>query len=497
MRIDSEKFFPMTLYLFVLLVIMGMTLYFSPSWGFMDDYQNLQNVSGIQSSPNKSQLIFQELKEMPAGFARPVYKMWVISMYWLFKNNPTGMYLLIAILNMTALLVWGWVLYDYFAVERKYFYLMVFLYPLSFFIFTPFWNIFMYLSLQEKFVVWFSALSLFSFKRSYNSQKTSWVIYAFFGVILAVLSKPTGIYLAIVFVWFALLDLFFFNKSLRISAWHIILESSLFVGYAFFTFKYQLTNTYTSGYKENLGLTTLISKIFNSYFYIQGLYVLGIVFCLYFFVQSLRKKEASPFRIVFPLGLLTYLSILIPWGGQTYLQCALSPLIFATGVPVFIFLCNQNRFVKWATLSLFVVLIGSIVTGVIYPRIRKMAEKGYVVDFLRNHARNNQNAQFFYPPPFMETAFALKGFSGQDVVYADKGITLKTLSREKENYLLFDDQAGKLRLKGVRAETPIYKSHTWRVYPLVRDEGHTQVIDGDFNFNMMQKIKQKVRDFRS
>lgn len=494
MKISFNQWIPILIYIFVFLCFGVSILAFAPSWGFMDDLQNLTTLDALHQSSDPVEFVTQRLLDMQGGFMRPVYQFWVLTMYSLFREYPTGLYLLIMMLNMGSLLIWGRVFVHYFNVPPQRQWMMTFLFPLSFFIFTPFWNVFMYLSLQEKFIVWAAAIGLYFFERAYAFNRKRYAVYAYVSVILALLSKPTGIFLPVIFAAFAFFDVIVFKKNIRLSIINLLTGFLISVSYAFFTFKYQLTSSYTNKYKSGLGVSSFLGKFLNSSLYLQVLFLLGIVFFLIFFIQSLRKKEGcSPFSILLPMGLIVYLTILIPWGGQTYLQCALSPLIFSLGVPIFLLGCSRQNFFRYLFPGLLTILVFLVVFMIAIPRIRKMAEKGYVVQFLKDQSLSQGGKRYFYPPPFLETAFALKGFSGEDVVYLKDGLNKEMLLEDGENFLLYDDQARPIALKDISVKKPIYESHTWKVYPIEFLEGAHSDVTSDFPQNFLQVLKQTIK----
>ena len=224
-------------------------------------------------------------------------------MYLVFQHHPTGFYIFVLILNMLAMLLWGRLFYEFFEVPEKYRYLTIFLFPLSFFFFTPFWNIFMYVSVQEKFVVWFSAISLYFFYQSYSRKRPSDIFFALGVAVLGVLSKPTMISLIGIYIFWSILDLLFYRKDKVLSLWYIGVNSILFFVYGVFTFKVQLKSGYTSSYGQNLNITSLIQRVCSGSLVVKVLLVMGIVFFFGFLVNSIRNKK-RPFCVNIPRGFI-------------------------------------------------------------------------------------------------------------------------------------------------------------------------------------------------
>ncbi len=464
----------------------------------MDDYQNLDIAKSILHSASPVQTFFEDVWGSAIGWGifRPVYNLWIVVVYNLFARMPTTIYMLVALINMCSLLIWGHVLYKFYNVDKEDFYPTVYLFPLSFFLFTPFWNIFMYISLQEKFVVLFCVLSFYFFKKSYEAASNRYILITFLFLLLGLFSKPTALAVAFVYAAFALLDCVLFKIRPAFSLIYFVSSCILIGAYAAFTFKIQMKGMYTASYGHNLKPMILIGKILAANLIIKFLFLLGIGSILFIIIKFIITKDKnSVFGVLLPLGLLAFLTLLMPWGYQSYLLCDLAPFVIGIFFPLYIWLIRKNSFSRWGINGVFFVLLTAVFIGIIMPRISKMGEIAKTEYFLISRAVMNKHSRYFFPPPYMESAYALNGFTGEDIVYLKDGnLTNALLTDKGNNYLLVNDQCGGTRMHGVRLAEEIFSNKTWQIFRLVTDDHYTGEFNPLFKNNFIQKIKTTLRN---
>ncbi|MBL8012449.1 MAG: hypothetical protein JNN05_01240, partial [Candidatus Omnitrophica bacterium] len=204
-----NQYLPVVLFVSFFLAIAIATVLLSPSWGLMDDFGLLKMSKDFWGPPIHIQAVTQNF--ITSGMLRPFYYSWAAVCYGIFRNWPTGFYVFIAGCNMAALVSWGLVLYRIFAIRKEDRYWTVFFYPLTFFIFTPFWNIFNYLSLQEKFVIFFAPLVFYFFHRLYQKFNARDCILMYVCLLCGLMSKATFVYVVFVLFLYSVLDLVFFH----------------------------------------------------------------------------------------------------------------------------------------------------------------------------------------------------------------------------------------------------------------------------------------------
>jgi len=492
------KNFPVIIFILFFSAILGATVYYAPGWGLMDDCQNLGRASAVLHSPSPVQEFLKNVwgDAIGWGIFRPVYHLWIITVYNLFARMPTAIYILMALINMCSLLIWGRVFCSFYNVKKENSQLGAYLFPLSFFLFTPFWNIFMYISLQEKFVVLFSALSFYFFKKSYEVASNRLVPFTFLFLILGLFSKPTTLCLALVYIVFALLDCLLFKIRPALSLVYLAISGILAVAYTTFTFKIQIHGQYTASYGHNLKPMILIGKILAANLIIKFLFLLGIVSVLFHIIKFILTKDKNDvFGVLLPLGLLGFLTLLMPWGYQSYLLCDLAPFVLGIFFPLYIWLIGRNTFSRCSVNAAFLVLISAVLIGLILPRISKMGEITKTEDFLKSRSLQYRHSRYLLLPPYSESAYALNGFTSEDIAYlADGKIDETFLTDKGNNYLLVNDQCSKIRMNGVRLAEEIYSNKTWQIYSLAIDKNYTGEFKPLFKNNLIQEIKTTLRN---
>ena len=491
-----RKVFPVVAFVVFSLSLIVATFWYAPSWGLMDDAQNLIFAESLKQQSDPLHYIWKN--SMAAGWFRPVYFYWVALMYHLFKDAPTLFYVAVILMNMTALLMWGIVFREFFAVREDDLYLTVFLFPLSFFLFTPFWNIFMYLSPQEKFIVFFTPCALYLFKKSYDRNNGWLLIGAVAIAILGIYSKPTGIFLPCLFVVFSLTDLMFLKVRQRISILSLIINTVLIIAYTIFTFKVQLNWSYTAGYKENLSAGLMLSRIFNGPLFIKFLFLAGLIVFLFLIIKAVCFKDKyKALQSLIPLGLIAYVILLTPWGYQSYLLCALPPFVLGTFFPIYDWVNRSHDILSRTMNGGLFILLGIVYIWIIIPRISTIADIAKTEKYMENSHPQEKNDRYFMAHGCPEAAFALGKFTGQDTVYLS-GNTLAQpmLNTEERNYLLVNYLCRVGSLQDIRLDQEVYSNNTWKIIEVKAEDGCQGSFALEFPKGPIARIKDFLRDFR-
>jgi hypothetical protein len=146
-----------------LLLVVGSFLFYAPGWGFMDDLTFRQLAGNFWSGKTSFiSMIFDDIHGL--GRFHPVCYLWIILVYWV--KYPLLIYLLVFLIGAYVLLLWGQLMSRFLFKTPASSYVQ-WVFPLGFFLFPAFWNIFMYISVQEKFIFIFGSLSLYSLFKSY------------------------------------------------------------------------------------------------------------------------------------------------------------------------------------------------------------------------------------------------------------------------------------------------------------------------------------------
>ncbi|MBP9854312.1 MAG: hypothetical protein KBD53_05555 [Candidatus Omnitrophica bacterium] len=493
-----DKKFSIFCYISFVIAIIATTLFYAPGWGLMDDSQNLNYVVDVKNPIDALNVAWENIMGdiRAGGINRPIYNVWLATMYPIFKYWPTGFYILLAILNMLALLLWGIVFTKIVRVRPENRLLTIFLYPLSFFIFTPFWNIFTYLSLQEKFVVWFVPASYYFFIKTYEKDDNKSYVYAFLFMILALMGKPTALFISITYIGFSVLDLVIYRINQKQSIKIFISNAILAGAYLVFTFMVQLRGGYVSRYKEGLSVSTLFENILGGSIVIKGLLVIGLIGLIAgLILPKMKKQQVTPYVILIPMGLLLYIGLLAPWGFRSYLLCALAPLLFGTLFPLFNWIIERNVILKRTITASLAILVAFVFVMIISPSISRMGDINQVIQYMKREATTNESNQYFLPPPYSEPAFALKYQTGEKIEYLDSGILSKDqLNSQGNNYLLLNNLAPTVLFSDVRTEKDVFSNKTWRIIKVVPEEGTEAEYTIKFEKNFMKQFLLKLRD---
>lgn len=486
------KWWPLGMFIGFFFLLIGINLYYAPSWGLMDDAQNLEMAKMTWQSGNPLQNLWNIIitSLLSWGIFWPVYYIWVIFMYHIFSEMPLAIYILIGILNFVSIYLWGIVFYRLFSAPKENFYLSVFLFPLLFFVFTPFWNIFLYISVQQKFVLFFAALSLYFIEKAYSLEKNKYLIFSFLAFLGGVFGHPEGIYLCAAYIGFSILDILFFRYKQKISAVNLSINSLFFLAYYFFTTHIQMKDGYSSKYKNNLNIESLMLNFLETSVIVKTLFILACGMLIYMAVQVLRKKNIfQPLAIIIPLGVLTYLMILLPWGFPNYHIALMAPHLFGLFFLIYLWACRW----KFLSISINVVIIPALVAmSFIYvgiPRIQKISEIKLVENFLKESKLKSPQDLYFLPSPCAEASGAIQYFTGVNIKYLDdRKLPKDLLSDRSQSYLVLRDECPKVVLENVKVKEEIYKSNTWNIFYISREDGHNEIYEGDFQKNILQKM---------
>jgi hypothetical protein len=479
-----KKYFPVFIFLSFTLLLMSVTVFYAPSWGLMD--------AGLLLSASNFWSSNELLREVVSIINHDVYfmpfsRIWYLINYHVFRDAPLFCYISIILENMIGLFLWGIVLHKVFSEKKDNFWLDSFLFPLTLFLFTPFWNIFMYIALQEKFIFLFSAISMYFTKKYLDTERGRYFLVSLIFIVLTVLSKPQGVYIILVYILYSCF-LLATNKKREIGILLLTTNLSLLISYYLFTVKYQL-HGYASRY--NLSLAVVMGNFMNAPFIIKFLAVVAIFMVFYIVYNVLKKNDRFLLEAVFiPLGFLCYITVLLPWGIINYHLSVVAPYAVGMFFPIYSYCNGKSRSVRLVIncLILFLVLITFIY--IIRPRISKMADIKKTVVFLKDFSSKQIGSRYFFPPPFVESAYSMSVFTGLKIIYVEKGILSDDMLGDGVNsFLIFDDQDPSIDLAGVRVEKEIYRNDNWRVYEIRKSKNFKTRFDVKFKTNLMERFK--------
>ncbi|NTV30115.1 MAG: hypothetical protein HGA80_08560 [Candidatus Omnitrophica bacterium] len=436
----------------------------------MDDHTNLRVAHNFWIHPSLSALWSAIKGDTDIGRFQPLYKVWILCAYQAGAKHPVVIYFLTTLAGLLLLPVWGLILDKVFnGGRRSPFWIWV--YPLAFFIFAPFWNAFMYVSIQEKFLYFFGAPAIYFFLRTYEKNAPGNLAWVLLFTLLAIMSKETGIVFFLAFAAYAFCDAVFFRRRPRLSL--IIWAASTVFSILYYIGIKHLLRNYTARYADSLGLATIIQRFHTSPFYIKAAALLALFMLIVQIVSRLRDRQFQENgQTLFAWLTGFYILILLPWGFPTYILPPLAVFFIASATGIFQAgdRWTTLRYVKRALLTALAFLTALFF---ILPQIEKMADKHKLVEAVRQLHAANPTAAFFYPAPYSETATSIQIFSGAPVTYLINGsLTPDRLAVSATGYLLINDECWPAGLRGISPAATVYSSSTWKIYSLKTEPGY-------------------------
>jgi len=292
-------------------MLIGALIHYPLGWGLMDDAGQLWSIQHEWARMSLLQVLRVEM----AYVYRPVYTAYCYYLYRVFWGQPKLFYLFNFSLVAAGVLPWTLVLRRQ-ASERFRAYVV----PIFVFLVlsaTPVYNLIVYLSLQEKFVVFFGGWAFYFLRRA-EEEPSRWGLFqtaAWVSFVLGVSGKPT----AISFVPAGIFTLMFASdqkgnrRLLPAMAW---VGAALCFGFIFL----KQRQGYTSRYAASSGALTQRLLGQNPVFY--ALALIGILTAALLLVKSSKLGELQKSRLaalIWPISLLSYLVVLLPWGLHSYL----------------------------------------------------------------------------------------------------------------------------------------------------------------------------------
>lgn len=481
---------PLLCYLSFCLTIILAYLYYRPSWGAESDWQFIGRVNGIWNSPNVLSSIFEYMKaEFLCEKIRPLYCVYTLVVYRFFNNAPYLIYILIFLVQMSILPLWGLIFHRMFlknepTVSQE----TIFIFPLSFFIFTPFWNNFMYISLQEKLVFVFGTLAVYFFMLSLNKNRVREALISFGFGLLCLFSKPTGVYIFLAFFVCLLLYYLMYRKNIFYSVVCLVICLAVLAGYYLLVKSLVKPGGYSSKYVDNLNIVSLLIQFKNSSVVIKGLLGTAAVF-LAAYLALIKRKYFNFSSVIIPVAFISYFLVLLPWGVISYLLGPVTPFALGMFFPVYFLLKQRLSRLRLGYLpAVAIILLTSVVLmQIIFPRINKIAEIRHVEEEILLLKKKSAGSRFYFPPYYSETCFALSKFTDTPIVYLASAVLDSTMLSKGDNYLIYRDECSKISLKGVKIEKAVFENKTWKIF-LIKKANNTEVLDIKFTQTVLQKI---------
>lgn len=487
-----RKYLPAFAFLSFAIFLVGTIIFYAPSWGLVDDSSLLDGAKFVWSGGNFFGNLWQLILDGTKwGMFRPVFFTWNAMVYHIFRSTPLLIYLGMAIFNLTTLLLWGFILNKIWLNEEKNKLRDIFLYPLIFFIFTPFWNTFMYISMQQKFIIFFSALAVYFFYKGFTREKKIYFVLSVFAILLSTFTHAEGIFLNLAMLLLSLILFFLIKKNIFIFSF--ILNSILFISYLFFTVAVQLRGSYTSRYGTNLN--NLAVNFMAAPALLKILAVASIFYSCFLYILILKKKNKfSPVFLVLPLGFICFIAVLVPWGFPNYHLSALSPFIMGMFFPLYAFFNSRSSILKKITNSSLLVIVFLALFFIWIPRISKIKDIKKTEDFIIEFEKTQNASTYFMTSPCGEACIGIGYFTKAKTIYLiDSLLSRNRLTGSANNFVIFRDECPRVHFDGVQESKEIYKNNTWKILQVNEKEGINKEFAVNFPENPVEKIKNFLK----
>jgi len=485
-----KKLSPIVIFVLFSLLIIGSVVFYGPSWGLMDDHHMLKSAQDVwlrgDALENLGRVIVSDLKW---GMFRPVFYTWAMTVYRVFADAPLMIYLGIAIFNLATLLLWGFIFNKIWLNQKKNSLSDIFLYPLTFFIFTPYWNNFMYISMQQKFVLFFSALAVYFFYQGYVKERKTYFVLSVSAILLSTLSHGEGIFLNLTMLFLSL-GLFFITKKAQL-LFSFFLNLVLATAYLFFTIFVQFKGTYTAKYANSFNINKFVVNFSSASLLLRMLTLLAIFYLCFLIIRiATRRNRFTPIFLIFPLGFICYIAILTPWGFPSYHLSVLTPFIMGMFFPLYSFLNSKSYILKILTDSFIFVLALLTLFYIWIPRISKISDIKKMEQFIVDFEADKKANVYFMSQPCMEACKTLSAITKTEIIYLEDSLLSQDKLREPAgNFMIFRDECPSVNLKDVREMEEIYKNNTWRVFSVKKERGISKEFKVGFPENFVEKVK--------
>jgi hypothetical protein len=351
----------------------------------------------------------------------------------------------------------------------------------------------MYISLQTKFIIFFSALAIYLFYTGYVKEKKIYFVLSVTAILLSVLSHPEGIFLNLAML--LLCPFLFFITKKRNCIFNFILNLILFIPYLIFTVTIQLKGSYTSRYSSSLNFDAYVTNFSQAPLLIKILTFASVCYLIFLVILILKKKNKfSPVFLVFPLGLVCFVGVLTPWGFPNYHLSILTPFVMGMFFPVYSVLNSKSRKIKILINTLMLMLVLIILFFVCFLRISKIRDIKETEQFIVNFEKSGKKNTYFMGNPCMEACDMLGIFTKTKTVYLNNAVLAAgRLDEAGGNFIIFRDECPTVYLDGVKESQEVYKNRSWRIFSLNRADGVHKRFKANFPENAIEKIKSFLK----
>jgi len=448
----------------LLISLLTALVHYPLTWGLMDDAQTLRAVKITWSHLSLFELLHRHSVDT---IFRPVYVAYLYVFYGAFQNSPKLFYVFTFFLLL--LIIWPWALILRRHLRPASRQALLILFSLLLLACTPIYNLLVYLSLQEKFVIGFGGWCLYALTtaESFENQPKRWWLLqgtSFACFLLGLFGKPT----TIIFAPWGLAALAFNSRAgwKGRSFWAVLwLTLTISMGSVFL----RRSDSYTSKYATNAGV--LFERLGHQPVMVYLLLALALVTALVVAMDRRDDQDALlrhwPSRWLWPCCLICYLAVLVPWGISTYLWAP--AMVLACGCVVLVVDWVIEKWPRFGSSALnlgmpVAVLVAAVVVfHIAIPRLARQAEIGEVVAWMAPRFPNVRT-DVFIMAPCMEAAGALEYYAGntQTIAYLPKGEP--ALSTRPKRWLITRDECPIDPAHTAQFDRVIFQLPHWIIY---------------------------------
>jgi hypothetical protein len=184
----------------------------------------------------------------------------------------------------------------------------------------------------------------------------------------------------------------------------------------------------------------------------------------------------------------------LPWGICNYHLSVVTPYVLGIFFPLYSFFNRKSRLLRLLSNGFIVILVIFIYIYIIVPRIAKMADIKKTVTFLKDSSIKGCRGRYFFPPPFVESAYGMSVFTGIPIKYLENGtLSVGMLTDDEDNFIIFDDQGLSVRLSNVEIGKEVYRNDNWVIYKVSKSDRPPGEFREIFRENFLEKVKSLLK----
>lgn len=436
-----------------------------PFWALMDDAANLSYIDLIrQNGTGLWQFVIEYSRRdvLSWGMFRPIYPALVYIFYGFFYTNPAAAYLTNAALMGVLFYFWG-LFFERFSWRMGGQPAPRWLFLAMCFIFTPHYNLVFFTSLQEKLVLWGGLLVSWMLYGIQTQTINRWVgaLGIIIGSLFALFSKATALFLfGPVVCWLFLLCI---NERRNIPL--IIVVAAIYLSAAYYF------SSIRTGYSNSYSLADLPSRMVHAGPRFMFPFIAGVLSLFLIMLHTWSTRTAGglkwSFRFsIWPLGLLSYLMIMLPWkaGIGYYLITPAGVFIIGTILSVYQIISPRLPFS-----NILLALAIAFASVFAFKKFRLWANEhhgtGLVTTYIKNNILSDASVVMAMPEPCHEGHLSLNYLLGQTTaIQLAQGNIYPNVPTGTRKFLIVDKYCPETSPNGFSPDRVLFEARPWAIY---------------------------------